>query len=111
MPVTAPEASVDEILFEHEVLRVLLTRFGEAAERYSQGTLGVQDLRDSARTLQAVLEAHGRRDEEALILLLRANGGQARLDDLCESQSRVAELLRKVRCTLPDAPAADTVSS
>lgn len=55
-----PKASAQRILFEHEVLRALADRVGDAADRCSQGKPAAQDLRDSARTLHAVLEAHAR---------------------------------------------------
>lgn len=97
MTVRVPDASVQQILFEHEVLRALLSRLGDAAERCSQGKLAAQDLRDSARTLDAVLETHARHEEEVLAPLLEADGQTARLGQLRNSHQRVIELLRKLR--------------
>lgn len=98
MKVLGPDASVQKLLFDHEVLRALLTRLGDAAKRCSQGNVAAQDLRDSARTLHAVLEAHARYEEEVLAPLLEAKGESARFGQLRESHQRVIELLRKVRC-------------
>ena len=54
------DSIAQRIRFEHEVLRALAARVGDAADRCSQGKPAAQDLRDSARTLHAVLEAHAR---------------------------------------------------
>jgi iron-sulfur cluster repair protein YtfE (RIC family) len=97
MTVRLPDASIQRILFEHKVLRALLSRLGNAAERCSQGKLAAQDLRDSARTLDAVLEAHARREEQVLAPLFEAHGQTARLGQLRASHQRVIELLRKLR--------------
>ena len=95
------DASVRQILFEHDVLRALLSRLGDAAERCAQGKLATQDLRDSARTLDAALEAHVRHEEEVLAPFLEKQGQAARLRQLRDSHQRVLALLRKLRSREP----------
>lgn len=101
MTAQADEASLRQILFEHDVLRALLSKLDDAAHRCAQGKFAAQDLRDSARTLDAALEAHVRHEEEILAPLLEAEGQAARLGPLRDSHRRVIGLLRKLRSREP----------
>jgi len=101
MPIRIPDASIRQILFEHEVLRALLCRLHDAAARCTQGKLAVQDLRDSARTLDATLEAHVRNEEKVLAPFLEAQGQAARLRQLRDAHRRVIDLLHELRSREP----------
>ena len=101
MAIRVPDAAVRQILFEHDVLRALLSRLDDAAERCARGKLALQDLRDSARTLDAALEAHVRHEEEILAPVLESQGEEARLGQLRDSHRRVIELLHELRSREP----------
>jgi hemerythrin-like domain-containing protein len=101
MATRIPDAAIRQILFEHDVLRALLSRLNDAAERCAQGKVAVQDLRDSARTLDAALEAQVRHEEEILAPFLEAQGQAARLRQLRDSHRRVIDLLHKLRSREP----------
>lgn len=98
---TFPRASVQhQLLFQHEVLHALLGRLAEAAERTVQGKPAAQELRDAARSLQVVMEAHV--DQEELLLgPLLSRGSPHRLQQLRADHRRGLEMLRKLSTRPP----------
>ncbi|MGZ6126480.1 MAG: hemerythrin domain-containing protein [Myxococcales bacterium] len=93
---TRPRSIRQQLLFEHEVLRALLGRVADAAERTLRGEPAVQDLRDAARSLQAVLEAHVQQEEQALAPLFARRSPQW-LQDFRADHRRALETLRRLR--------------
>jgi hypothetical protein len=104
--VIAPPRSIrEQLLFEHEVLRALLGRVADAAERTLRGEPAVQELRDIARSLQAVLEAHVEQEEQALAPIF-ARRDPRWLQDFRENHRKALETLRRLRSRPGDKAAA-----
>jgi iron-sulfur cluster repair protein YtfE (RIC family) len=94
---TLPRPSVRyQLLFHHEVLRALLGRLADAAERTASGQPAAQDLRDAARSLHAVMEAHVNQEEQLLEPFFRRHSPK-RLAQLRADHRRGLEMLRKLR--------------
>lgn len=102
---TLPRPSVRyQLLFQHEVLRALLGRLADAAERTARGQPAAQDLRDAARSLHAVMEAHVNQEEQLLEPFFLRHAPR-RLGQLRTDHRRGLEMLRKLRAR-PSAKAA-----
>lgn len=100
---TLPRTSIrHQILFQHEVLHALLGRLAEVAERIVQGKPAAQELRDAARSLYAVMEAHVAQEEQLLAPLLSSPREK---EQLRREHRRGLELLNKLR-TRPSGEAA-----
>lgn len=103
---TSPRRSPrQQLLFEHEVLRALLTRVADAAQRTLGGEPAVQELRDATRSLQTVLEAHVEQEERVLAPFL-ARDGPDRLHRLRADHRKALETLRRLRTRPADKAAA-----
>jgi len=91
---TFPRTSArHQLLFHHEVLHALLRRLADAAERSAQGKGSAQELRDAARSLHLVMEAHAAREERLLEPVLSRKSPQ-RLEELRRGHRRALEMLR-----------------
>ena len=101
-----PRRSIrQQLLFEHEVLRALLGRLADLAERTRRGEPAVQELRDAARSLCAVLEVHVEQEERALARFFARHGPQ-RLQELRNDHRKALETLRRLRARPPENAAA-----
>lgn len=101
-----PRRSVrQQLLFEHEVLRALLGRVADAAQRTLRGEPAVEDLRDAARSLQAVLEMHVEQEEHALAPVF-ARRSPRWLQDFRTDHRKALEALRRLRTRPGDKAAA-----
>jgi len=101
-----PQPSIrQQLLFQHEVLRVLLGRVADTAERTLQGEPAVQELRDAARSLYAVLEAHVAQEEQVLAPFFARRGLQ-RMQELRADHRKALETLRRIRTRPPEKAAA-----
>lgn len=78
------------------MLRALLGRVAEAAQRTLRGEPAIQDLRDAARSLQAVLETHVEQEEQALAPLFARRGARW-LEGFRTDHRRTLESLRRLR--------------
>lgn len=87
------------------MLRALLGRLAAAAQRTLRGEPAVQELRDTARSLQAALEAHVEQEEQALAPVL-ARRGPSRLQQLRADHRKALETLRRLRTRPADKAAA-----
>ena len=85
-----------QLLFEHDVLRALLEQLAETAESVLRGEAAVQQMRDAARSLQAVLDAHVAQEEKVLAPLL-ARRGPGRMQALRSGHRKALETLRRLR--------------
>jgi Hemerythrin HHE cation binding domain len=101
-----PESVRRQILFQHEVLRALLGRLVDAADRILRGEPAMQDLRDAQRTLHDVLEIHVRQEEEILAPLLRAQWGPERLARMYADHRKALDALQRQRTRKPNEAAA-----
>ena len=101
-----PQSVRMRILFQHEVLRALLRRLADAADRTLRGEPAMQDLRDAQRTLHDVLENHVRQEEAILAPVLRAQWGPDGLARMHANHCKVLEALQMQRTRKPNEAAA-----
>jgi len=84
------EIQKTRLLREHEILRALLARVGEAAERAQGGDpLGAVHLRTALPPLRAAFEAHLGHEEEALapVLARLDSWGPHRLEQMAKEHA------------------------
>jgi len=86
------ELSLQRILREHAVLRLIIERFGQAAVAALAGG-SAQELRDAGRNLSLVLEGHVRGEEE----LLKSSAGTNRIRELHEGHAAALAELRRLK--------------